>query len=722
MKKLLAMLLIFILAFTTLAAAWAENAETPAEEPAAEQAAAEEPVEEIPEGDGAPAEEEPAGETPEITYDYDELIVAETTPLTGNFFTNMWGNGTSDIDVRAMIHGYNLVEWNTEEGAFVPDPSVVSGITVREENNGNMTFIIALYDDLMYNDGTPVTAWDYAFSMLLGMAPEMEEIGAAVKRPEYLAGYEDYISGKVPYLSGIRVVNDHLLNITIDKGYLPFFYELGLLDCVPYPISVIAPGVKAADDGNGIYLANADDGNDTPVFTAELLRETILDENSGYRTHPSLTSGPYTLASFEDGVATFEINPLYKGDSKGQRPMIRKVIFRCIPTDEMQEAFQSGSVTLLNKVSDKETISGCLALASEQEILSSANYPRTGLGFISFNADKAPLDDLKVRKAIAYITDRDAITEETLDSYGLRAPGYFGIGQWMYLALNGTVNPEQEPAADADAKTRAAYEDNLKKWEELSLDGIEPYDMDAGKGALLLDEAGWNLNENGEAFTPGKDTLRYRETEEGLKPLQLTLAYAKGSAAAESIEGTLVKNLADEGIGLAVEAIAADDLFDQYNRLSEGRYDMFFLATNFDVLYDPSLSFIETEDGHHVWKTSGLEDDELWELAVDMRRTEPDDKAGYCAKWLKFQERIMDQLPVLPVYSNVYFDFYPLVLHEYYIADNISWPQTIVGSYLGDYVPEAAITVDGEEILPEEEELPAIEPAEEAEPEEEKAP
>ena len=622
----------------------------------------------------------------------------------------MFGNDTADIDVRALIHGYNLVNWNQNQGVYLIDESVVESTLVVENEIGDKTYYFGLYDDLYYCDGTPITAWDYAFSLLLMMAPEIEQIGGKIYRCEHILGYDEYITGQLPYLNGVAVLDDHQLAITLDHEFLPYFFETGLLLCVPYPISVIAPGVKAADDGNGIYLANADEGNDAPVFTAELLRKTILDENSGYRTHPSLTSGPYTLASFEDGVATFEINPLYKGDSKGQRPMIRKVIFRCIPTDEMQEAFQSGSVTLLNKVSDKETISGCLALASEQEILSSANYPRTGLGFISFNADKAPLDDLKVRKAIAYITDRDAITEETLDSYGLRAPGYFGIGQWMYLALNGTVNPEQEPAADADAKTKAAYENNLKKWEELSLDGIEPYDMDAGKGALLLDEAGWNLNENGEAFTPGKDTLRYRETEEGLKPLQLTLAYAKGSAAAESIEGTLVKNLADAGIGLTVEAIAADDLFDQYNRLSEGRYDMFFLATNFDVLYDPSLSFIETEDGHHVWKTSGLEDDELWELAVDMRRTEPDDKAGYCAKWLKFQERIMDQLPVLPVYSNVYFDFYPLVLHEYYIADNISWPQTIVGSYLGDYVPEAAITVDGEEILPEEEELPAEEP------------
>ena len=689
MKRLLAWLLICILMLTTLSTAWAETAEgeTPAEEVLTEETAA-------------------------VEYDYDELTVAVTTPLTGNFFTNMWGNGSSDLDVRAMIHGYNLVEWNTEEGTFMLDPSVVSGTTVRTENNGDVTFIITLYDDLLYSDGTPVTAWDYAFSMLLSMAPEMEETGAAVKRPEYIAGYADYISGKASTLSGIRVMSDTMIRITIDKSYLPFFYELGLLDCTPYPISVIAPGVKVADDGKGVYLANADAENDTPAFTAELLKSTILDETSGYRTHPSVTSGPYTLVSYENGTATFEINPLYKGNSKGQKPMIQKVIFRSIPTDEMTEAFRNGTVTLLNKVSDKETISDCLALTREQGILSSADYPRSGLSFISFNADKAPLDDLKVRQAIAYITDRDAIVDETLDSYGLKGLGYFGIGQWMYLVLNGTVAPEKEPAADADAKTKAEYENNLKKWEALSLDSIEKYDMDADKGAALLDEAGWNLNENGEAFTPGQDALRYKETEEGLVPLQLTLAYAAGSAADTAMEETLVKNFADAGIGLTAEAIDADDLFDQYYRLSEGRYDMYFLATNFDVLYDPSLSFIETEDGHHVWKTSGLEDDELWKLAVDMRRTEPDDKVGYCTKWLKFQERIMETLPVLPVYSNVYFDFYPLVLHEYYIADNISWPQTILGSYLGDYVPEETVTVDGEELSPEETELPPEEPAE----------
>ena len=171
-------------------------------------------------------------------------------------------------------------------------------------------------------------------------------------------------------------------------------------------------------------------------------------------------------------------------------------------------------------------------------------------------------------------------------------------------------------------------------------------------------------------------------------PLKLTLAYAMGSAAGPELEGLLVSSLGEAGIELEVKAIPAEELLNEYYRLEEAQYDMFFLATNFDTLYDPSLSFFETEDGHHVWKTSGLADDELWELAVSMRRTEPEDILGYCGKWLQFQQRFMEQLPLLPVYTNAYFDFYPQVLHGYVIEENASWPQAAIGAYLADCIPE----------------------------------
>ena len=660
MKKLLAYLLICVMALTAVTAGLAEAA------------------------DGEAAAEEKT----QISYDYDELTVAVTTPLTGNFFTNLWGNGSSDMDVRAMIHGYNLIEWDTEQGMFVPDESVISGVNVQAEGNGDITFIIALYKDLVYSDGTPVTAWDYAFSILLTMAPELKELGASVHQPEYIAGYSNYISGKSNRLSGVRVLGDYLLHITIDDAYLPFFYELGLLDCVPYPASVIAPGVKVADDGKGVYLTNTE-GGDEAVFTADLLKSTILDDTTGYRTHPSVTSGPYVLTSYEDGVAKFEINPLYKGNSKGQKPLIKKVTMVSMPSDEMIDAYHDGKVTLLNKVSDAGTIAKLLEEASDDETRTSANYARTGLSFINFNTDRVPLDDLAVRQAIAYAADRDEVVKEALDSYGMKGLGYFGMGQWMYLLLNGTVQyPVEEPDENATAKEKVEYEKAVQKWEALTLDDIEPYDRDTEKAAELLDGAGWNMNEKGEAFTPGTDKLRYKQTEEGLIPLRLTLAYGEGSAAGSALEGALVQSLAEIGIELNAEAIPGPDLLEQFYRMSDARYDLYFLATNFDLLYDPSLSFDVDEEGHHVWRTSGLADDELWKLAVSMRRTEPDDLLGYCTKWLAFQERFMEQLPLLPMYSNVYFDFYPQVLHEYNIAANISWPEAAIGAYLSDYVPE----------------------------------
>ena len=48
--------------------------------------------------------------------DYSRLVVGNTTHLSGDFFTDMWGNATSDLDVRRFLHGYNLVSWDFHGG------------------------------------------------------------------------------------------------------------------------------------------------------------------------------------------------------------------------------------------------------------------------------------------------------------------------------------------------------------------------------------------------------------------------------------------------------------------------------------------------------------------------------------------------------------------------------------------------------------------------------
>ena len=125
-----------------------------------------------------------------ITYDYNELTVGTVTPFDGKFFTQMWGNVSSDLDVRALIHDYDLVEWRMEDGVFAIDPSVVSGIVVTENAAGDRTYTMTLYNDLFYSDNTRITAWDYAFSMLLSIAPQIAEIGGSPRPKDYLVGYD----------------------------------------------------------------------------------------------------------------------------------------------------------------------------------------------------------------------------------------------------------------------------------------------------------------------------------------------------------------------------------------------------------------------------------------------------------------------------------------------------------------------------------------------------
>jgi len=60
----------------------------------------------------------------------------------------------------------------------------------------------------------------------------------------------------------------------------------------------------------------------------------------------------------------------------------------------------------------------------------------------------------------------------------------------------------------------------------------------------------------------------------------------------------------------------------------------------------------------------------------------------YCRKWVAFQERFTAVLPAIPVYSNVYFDFYTSSLQNYDPMKQVSWAQEILYAVYGD-APES---------------------------------
>ena len=598
-------------------------------------------------------------------YTYDELVIGNTTAMSGNFTTLMWGNNTADLDVKALLNGYNLIQWNRGQGVFEADSSVVSGLTAYDDAQGNRTYIIALYQDLQYSDGTPINAYDYAFSILLSVSKECRELGGNTENYGAILGMADYKAGTAPALAGVRILADNMLSITVSADYRPFFYELGLLMCEPMPIHVIAPGCAVKDNGEGVCIEGP--------FTAELLRQTMLDPATGYLSHPAVVSGPYQLISFDGVTAEFAINPMFKGTADGRKPVIGKLVYTLADNETMMDKLAAGEFGLLNKVTRADNAADGAALAAGGSF-QVQEYPRIGQSYISFCCEKPALQSAAVRQAIALCLDKDQLVTDYTGGSGLRVDGYYGLGQWMYQLVSGKLKPDT-----ADAAALAA----------LNLDGMRVYQLDVNEAVTLLEADGWTLNREGGAFTPGQDEVRCKVVDGELTALELKLIYPAGNAIAQSLQTYFVPNLAQAGILLTLEPVEFTQLLEMNNRRTPRDCDMIYMASNFTVVFDPAASFDPADAAVGQVNTTAIADETLYQLAVDMRTTAPGDLLGYMRKWIAFQERYAEVLPAIPVYSNVYMDVSTTCLRDYRISENVTWSQAIVDAYMSDPVTAA---------------------------------
>ena len=770
------------------------------------------------------AEDEPedpdAAAAEEVEFP-DELIVGHPTVTKGDFFTELFGNDTADIDVRALIHGYNLVNWDQNQGTYVMDPSVVKEFKVVADELGNKIYQILLWDDLTYSDGTPITAWDYAFSILLMMSPEVEAIGGKIYRAEHLLGYDEYIATRkkilagealtdadVLSLGGVEVHSDHEMWFTLDHDFLPYFFETGLLMTVPYPASVIAPGTKVYNmEGGGIYLADENNQYAFTKFTPDLLKQTILDPETGYNSHPSVVSGPYTLVSWDEttGEGHYQINPYFKGawmqnnlpgpdysgpvqyiqvlDDAGEpmltasgeelwlvKPTIEKIMFVVASNDDMIEKLANGELHLVNKVTYGPTIwEGLQGTVAREAGIRTQPYPRIGLSFLTFTYDWPTVHEEKVRQAIAWCMDRDLLTgrycgfeNPVLDknmSYGYRVDGYFGIEQWEYLLLTGQLSypvnfldqvipPVTEVMTDEEkeetekkrtelvnktthmyAKDQEEYDRMIAAWDEMAKEwenALTVYTVNLSKAKSLLIDAGWTLNRNGENFQEGVDDVRCKKMIDGsIVALDLKMMYPEGNHMAELMQtavrterdpdprpelpegvapdpdaGSFVENLARVGIKLELVPAKMEDLLKSYYRQTERTTDMIYLATNFHVIVDPSITYsTDNSLNHEIWNNTYSDDEELFFDAKSMRKTEPGNVFEYVSKWITFQKRYNEVLPTIPIYSNIYYDFYNQYLQNYYITGQVTWSQAILPAYfaLENYETAAALSESAEE-------------------------
>src|SRR5690606_32493182 len=172
----------------------------------------------------------------------------------------------------------------------------------------------------------------------------------------------------------------------------------------------------------------------------------------GFLQHP-IGTGPFVFKGWvEEDRIVLEANPNYWQEGL---PRVKNLIFRPIPESSTRvAAIQTGEVDVVTRLSAEEAQT-LLGLPNVQV----SRYPVDRVYYIAFNnlttGVGQPTEDARVRQAMNYAVDRQAIIDSLFDGYGELIHGFV-------------------------VSSNLGYDDTL-----------EPYPYDPDKARELLAEAGY---------------------------------------------------------------------------------------------------------------------------------------------------------------------------------------------------------------------------------------
>ncbi len=135
-------------------------------------------------------------------------------------------------------------------------------------------------------------------------------------------------------------------------------------------------------------------------------------------------TGPYTFVEWKPGESiTLAINPAYFAGSPKGRPIARRVVYRFVSDGSTRVAdLLAGSAGLVRGVPVDQME------AVEDGGATVTPVPVSGSAWVRIATDVAPFSDVRVRQALNYAVDVDAIREALFAGYGQRLPNFFAPG------------------------------------------------------------------------------------------------------------------------------------------------------------------------------------------------------------------------------------------------------------------------------------------------------
>lgn len=294
-------------------------------------------------------------------------------------------------DVNSM-RVYQLVG----SGLLKKDPklNLIPDLAERWENPDSQTYIFYLRQGVKFHDGTELTAEDVKYTFETILDPALNSPKAAAYKK----------------VQSIDILDPYTIKFTLTETFAPFLIEM----------------------------------------TQQIVPKKATEEQRDKKfTDRLIGTGPFKLAEWKhDERVVFEANPDYFGGA----PKVKKIVFKIIPDGTVRFLeLKQGGVDLVQNALSPDIV----PIAEKTEGLKVLAQDSVVIYYLGFNLEDPILKNVKVRQAIAYALDRQAIIDNLLKGQASLATGLLSPANW-------------------------AYEPDVQKY---------PYDPE--KANALLDEAGY---------------------------------------------------------------------------------------------------------------------------------------------------------------------------------------------------------------------------------------
>jgi ABC-type transport system substrate-binding protein len=327
--------------------------------------------------------------------------------------------GTADVQKTTDAYGIplNIYDRLVESVTTSPGKSeLVPGLAENWEiSNDGLVYTFHLKKNVKFQNGETFKADDVLYTFDRMLDPKTKALNTDFL--DMIQGADDRMSGKASSTSGLKVIDDNTIQITLSKPFAPFLANLAAPAC-------------------SIYNRKA---------------TTEAGDQFGLDPSKTIGTGPFKLKSWKvnDSCVLTANKDYWKG-----APKLDGINFKIVPEAETQRIlFETGKLDVLdldNAVSQTPYFES--SSKWKNQIVSG---PRVGIYYYCLNENIKPLDDVRVRKALQMAIDRQTMLNKLFNGKGTLANGIMPTGLLGYNDKLPAI--EYNPAKAKELLKEAGY-------------------------------------------------------------------------------------------------------------------------------------------------------------------------------------------------------------------------------------------------------------------------